>query len=79
MERFGEKLRTLRKQHHLTLKELTSRLGYMAHSHISQIESGKKKPTVEFVIKVSNLFSISTDQLLKDDLEIETLAENSHT
>lgn len=79
MERFGEKLRTLRKQHHLTLKELASRLGYLAHSHISQIESGKKKPTVEFVIKVSNLFNISTDRLLKDDLEIEINAENLRT
>lgn len=71
MKRFGEKLRTLRKQNNLTLKELAQNLGYAAHSHISQIESGKKIPTVQFVIKVSDLFDVSTDQLLKDTLDID--------
>ncbi len=70
MKRFGEKLRVLRKQHEMTLKELAVALGYTAHSHISQIESGKKTPTVAFVLKVADLFDVSTDQLLKDDLEV---------
>ena len=74
MKRFGEKLRILRKQNNMTLTELAEKLGYVAHSHISQIESGKKIPTVQFVIKVSELFNVSTDQLLKDDLDIDTSA-----
>jgi len=54
----------------MTLKELALALGYTAHGHISEIESGKKKPTAEFVLSVARLFSVSTDQLLKDELEL---------
>ncbi|GAB4581366.1 MAG: hypothetical protein Fur0022_41130 [Anaerolineales bacterium] len=71
MQRFGEKLHQLRKKHHITLQALATELGYIAHSHISQIESGKKIPTVEFVLKVARRFDVSTDQLLKDELDIE--------
>lgn len=71
MDRFGEKLRFLRKKHQLTLQELAQDLGYIAHSHISQIEAGKKKPTVEFVLRVARKFEISTDLLLMDEIDIE--------
>ena len=70
MERFGEKLRTVRKRHRLTLKSLALLLGYTTHSHISEIETGKKIPTVAFVLKASRLFNVSIDELLKDELEL---------
>lgn len=71
MQRFGEKLQTLRKRRHLTLKELAHQLGFSSHSYISAIEFGKKQPSVELVIKIAELFDVSTDQLLKDNLEVE--------
>lgn len=71
MQRFGEKLRALRTQHRMTLKELAITLGHTAHGHISEIESGKKKPTAEFVLNVARLFNVTTDQLLKDELELD--------
>ena len=71
MQRFGEKLRVLRTSQDMTLKELAVALGLTAHGYISEIEAGKKKPTAEFVLKVSRLFKVSTDQLLKDEVEIE--------
>lgn len=71
MQRFGEKLRTLRIRHGMTLKELTFKLGYSAHGYISELESGKKKPTVELVLSVARLFDVSTDQLLKDELDLD--------
>ena len=71
IDRFGEKLRDLRTRQNMTLKELANALGHVAHGHISEIETGKKMPTVEFVIKVAYLFNVTTDQLLKDDLELE--------
>jgi len=71
MQRFGEKLRTLRTQRGLTLKELALRLGLSAHGYISELESGKKKPTAEFVLNVARLFDVSTDQLLKDELDLD--------
>ncbi len=70
MQRFGEKLRSLRAQKGMTLKELAQALGYTAHGHISELEAGKKVPTVQFVLNVARLFGVSTDQLLMDDQEI---------
>lgn len=67
IQRFGEKLHRLRLQRKLTLKELAHELGYIAHGYISEIESGKKKPTVDFVLKVADFFDIATDQLLRDE------------
>lgn len=70
IQRFGEKLRTLREQRLMTLTELATALGYEGHSYISAIEMGKKQLTVEFVLKVSRLFEISMDQLTRDDLDV---------
>ena len=71
IQRFGEKLHALRTQRGLTLKELALALGHVAHGYISELEAGKKLPTVEFVLKVAHLFNVTTDQLLRDDLELD--------
>lgn len=71
LDRFGEKLRTLRKQHGMTLHETALALGYADHTHLSAIETGRKKPTAELVLKVSELFHISADRLLRDNVEID--------
>jgi transcriptional regulator with XRE-family HTH domain len=71
MQRFGEKLHSLRIKKQLTLKELASALGLTSHGYISEIEAGKKKPTTEFVLNVARFFDVTTDSLLKDELDIE--------
>lgn len=71
MKKFGEKLKALRKYHNLTLQSLAEALGYSSHSYLSEIEAGRKVPTVQFVLKVSNLFNVSTDELLKDELDLD--------
>ena len=68
--RFGEKLRALRTRHRLTLTQLAEHLGYKAHGHLSEIEAGKKLPTAGMALKVARLFDVSTDVLLKDELEV---------
>jgi transcriptional regulator with XRE-family HTH domain len=70
MQRFGEKLHTLRTQKGITLKELAKELGYSTHSYISEIETGKKIPTVDFVLSIARFFGATTDELLKDELEL---------
>lgn len=70
IQRFGEKLRTLRVRHGLTLKELANEFGLTAHGYISELESGKKVPTTEFVLNVARLFEVTTDELLRDELEL---------
>lgn len=70
IKRFGEKLHTLRTSRGLTLKELAHQLGHVAHGYISELEAGKKLPSVELTLSVAHLFGISTDELLKDELEL---------
>lgn len=70
IHRFGEKLHSLRTAHGLTLTELAQALGYKAHGYISELEAGKKLPTVEFVIALSLHFDISADLLLRDDIDL---------
>lgn len=71
MDRFGEKLRFLRTKRDMTVRDLAQALGYANSGYISQLENGKREPTVKFVMKVANLFHVSADQLLRDDLEVE--------
>lgn len=71
MQTFGEKLRILRNQHDMTMKELAHALGISAHSYVSKLENGEKKPSVEMAIKISHIFGVSLDLLLKDEYEIE--------
>ena len=73
IQRFGEKLHTLRTTRGLTLTELAHQLGHVAHGYISELETGKKLPGIEFVLSVARLFDISTDELLKDELELINL------
>ncbi len=60
----------LRDQHGITMVQLADLLGYSTHSYISEIEAGKKMPTVEFVLAVSKMFDVSIDSLMKDELEL---------
>lgn len=77
LARFGEKLRHLRSSRSLTLKQLAMELGYASHSYLDEIELGRKTPTAEFVIKVSNYFNVTTDSLLKDELELTPIEQAS--
>jgi transcriptional regulator with XRE-family HTH domain len=71
MQRLGEKIRTLRIQRGMSVRQLASALGVNSHSHIVAIESGKSRPSVELLVKMMRLFDVSCDQLLDDDLELD--------
>jgi len=77
VERFGEKLRFLRKQRGLTIKEFAKGIGHTTHSHISEFETGKRKPSLDFALRVSIFFGVPLDQLVKDDLELESSRSES--
>ena len=77
MQRFGEKLRSLRLRQGMSIRELTRALGYTGHGYIYDIETGKKKPNVEFVLRVANLFHVTTDQLIRDELELDLISDDA--
>ena len=55
------------------MRELAVALGYSANSnsYISETETGKRRPKIEFVLKVAQFFGVSMDQLTRDDLELD--------
>jgi transcriptional regulator with XRE-family HTH domain len=73
MQRFGEKMRVLRKRRGMTIIGLAEALGYAptSNSYISEIETGKRHPKIEFVLKVAHYFGVTTDQLVQDDIELD--------
>jgi len=46
-------------------------LGMGAHSHLANIETGKNKPTADLIVKIADLFQVTTDQLMRDELEVD--------
>ena len=71
MQRFGEKLRTLRKRDRISQQRLATKLGIKSDAFISEIETGKRKPSLEFVLKIAELFNVTPNHLLLDDVELE--------
>jgi len=55
----------------MTLRELSEALGFRSHGFVGDLESGRKKPSVELAVEISRLFGVSVDQLVKDELEVD--------
>lgn len=86
----NNRIRELRKQHKMTMKELGAVVG-LAESTISQYETGKRQPDNETLLKLGECFNTSVDYLLgstrtnenaptltqKDERDIEKRLQNT--
>jgi transcriptional regulator with XRE-family HTH domain len=63
---FGEKLRYLRLQRGLTQTELAHQLQLSSHSHVNNLEAGRRAPSLTVVLQVAAIFGVTTDYLLRD-------------
>lgn len=70
MMTLAEKVMLLRKQRGWSQEELAEHLGISRQS-ISKWESGISIPDIDRIIKMSDLFGVSTDYLLKEQIEFE--------
>ena len=70
----AEKIMNLRKKSGWSQEELADQLGISRQS-VSKWESGASIPDLDKIIKMSSLFGVSTDYLLKDEMEIVTYSE----
>lgn len=59
-----EKLKILMKYNNLSQKQLAKKLD-TTQVFISRFLNGKRKPTIEFALKVSEVFDVSLDWLLR--------------
>ena len=63
MVEFGAKLKTLRKASGLTQKQLAERLG-ITTSVVSYYELSERSPSPDVLIRLSQVFHVSVDELL---------------
>jgi len=70
MNRFGKKLRALRKRQGLTQEQLSQMLE-VSRPYVAKLERGEKMPNAPMIIKIADIFSVTTDQLMRDDLELD--------
>lgn len=68
----GSTIKTYRRNKKITLKELAEKVGITA-SFLSDIENGKKQPSVETLSKLAEAFEVPLYMLFKDTSNEETL------
>ena len=66
----GEKIRNLRKDNKISQEALAEKLGVSRQS-ISLWENEQTMPSMENIVAIANIFSVSTDTLLKENTESE--------
>ena len=74
----ADKIMTLRKKCGWSQEDLADQLGISRQS-VSKWESGMSIPDLEKIVKMSSLFGISTEYLLKDEIEGELPSETLAT
>lgn len=60
---FGAKIRSLRKQLGMRQVHLAQQLG-VSHSYLSNVEAGRRGPSLDLVANVADIFQVTTDHLL---------------
>ena len=63
MESFGARLAELRRQHNLTQNDIADRLNISAQA-VSKWENDLTSPDIDTLLKLADIFNISTDELL---------------
>jgi len=66
MTTFGEKLRQERSKRGWSQEELAEKL-YVSRQSVSKWENGQNYPSIEIIIKISDLFGVTIDELLRSD------------
>jgi transcriptional regulator with XRE-family HTH domain len=62
----GDRLRAARRRQHLSLRDLAGRLG-LSPSLISQVETGRARPSVSTLYAIASELDVSLDELLFND------------
>jgi len=43
----------------------------ISFGHVAQIETGQKTPSAKLILKIAQLFNVSIDRLMMDNLELD--------
>lgn len=66
--KIGQRIKAARKKIGMTQQELAYTIEYSI-PHISHVENGTTKLSVDFLVKTANALNVTADQLLCDNLE----------
>jgi transcriptional regulator with XRE-family HTH domain len=66
---FSEKLKTERNKQGWTQDELALKL-FVSRQSVSKWENGQNYPSIEIIMKISDLFGVTIDELLRSDEEL---------
>jgi len=61
---FGEKIKKMRQSKGLSQSDVANKLG-ADKSFMSNLENGRKNPTLKTILKLAKALSVSSDELLK--------------
>ena len=64
VQKFGMKLRKIRKSKGVTQEKLAEKAG-MDFSYLNLIEGGKRNPTLKIIAKIARVLGIRLDELMK--------------
>ena len=74
----ADKIISLRKKNGWSQEQLAEQL-HISRQSVSKWESGASIPDLDKILKMSAIFGVSTDYLLKDELEEETSVDDSYS
>ena len=63
----GEKIRELRENKDISLREFAKKIGDVSAAHISDIELGRRYPSDSLFLKIAALLEVSMDELQQYD------------
>ncbi|CAM3215499.1 helix-turn-helix transcriptional regulator [Paenibacillus lupini] len=66
---FGEKLKSMRQANGWSQDELAEKL-FVSRQSVSKWENNQNYPSIEIIIKISDLFAVTIDELLRSDDEL---------
>jgi transcriptional regulator with XRE-family HTH domain len=67
MQTLGQKIRELREDQDLSLRELAKRLGGLSAAFLSDVELGRRYPSDEVLANIASVLGVSLDELRKYD------------
>lgn len=67
MDGLGDRLRTLRNDRDMSLRELAKELGDVSAAHLSDIEFGRRHPSDALLNKLATFFDVELDDLRQLD------------
>lgn len=70
-ESIGKRIKSYRTTKGLS-QEAFGEMIFVNNQHISRIESGKSKPSLDLLVAIANLLGVSADDLLVDSLDQST-------